>query len=150
MTALVNVVRFGDHDLPVPTRKTDLAVGFDVQIAQDVTLYPGDTAQVGTGFGWDMPPHLGAMVIPRSGLGHKEGVVLSNLVGLIDPDYQGEVKANLWNRTEPGQNDPVRLPAGTRVAQIVLVPRIAADLAEVKDFSQVTQRGAGGHGSTGY
>lgn len=123
------------------------AAGLDLRacIEMPVTLNPGDTQLIPTG----MAIHLGdpgyaALILPRSGLGHKHGIVLGNLVGLIDSDYQGELMVSCWNR---GQTSFVLQPL-ERLAQLVVVPVIQVDLTVVDTFEQ-SHRGEGGFGSTG-
>jgi dUTP pyrophosphatase len=91
---------------------------------------------------------MAGLVLPRSGLGHKKGLVLGNNVGLIDPDYAGEVMISLWNRNPPGSAAIEVLP-GDRIGQLVFVPVLRPQFEVVTDFSHATQRGAGGFGSTG-
>ena len=93
-------------------------------------------------------PNLAALVLPRSGLGHKKGLVLGNLVGLIDPDYTGPILVSAWNRAAPG-TPPVRIEPGERFAQMVFVPVVRPVFRIVEDFTTETVRGAGGFGSTG-
>ena len=123
------------------------AAGLDLRacIAQPVSLEPGKTELVPSG----MAIHLGdpgyaAVVLPRSGLGHKHGIVLGNLVGLIDSDYQGQIMVSVWNRgTEPFTIQPME-----RIAQLVIVPVLQVRLNIVDEFA-ASERGAGGFGSTG-
>jgi dUTP pyrophosphatase len=93
-------------------------------------------------------PHLAAMILPRSGLGHKAGLVLGNLVGLIDADYLGPISISVWNRNAPG-TEPIRIAPGDRIAQLVFVPIVRPAFRVVDEFSRTTERGAGGFGSTG-
>jgi dUTP pyrophosphatase len=134
------------HD-QLPHYATKGAAGLDLRacIEKSVTLNPGDTQLIPTG----MAIHLGdpgyaALILPRSGLGHKHGIVLGNLVGLIDSDYQGELMVSCWNR---GQTSFVLQPM-ERLAQLVVVPVIQVDLTVVENFAQ-SHRGEGGFGSTG-
>ena len=131
----------------LPHYATKGAAGLDLRacIEMPVTLNPGDTQLIPTG----MAIHLGdpgyaALILPRSGLGHKHGIVLGNLVGLIDSDYQGELMVSCWNR---GQTSFVLQPL-ERLAQLVVVPVIQVDLTMVDNFEQ-SHRGEGGFGSTG-
>lgn len=131
----------------LPHYATPGAAGLDLRacIEAPVTLNPGDTQLIPTG----MAIHLGdpgyaALILPRSGLGHKHGIVLGNLVGLIDSDYQGELMVSCWNR---GQTSFVLQPL-ERLAQLVVVPVIQVDLTIVDAFEQ-SHRGEGGFGSTG-
>ncbi|GGE07615.1 deoxyuridine 5'-triphosphate nucleotidohydrolase [Gemmobacter megaterium] len=89
-----------------------------------------------------------ALVLPRSGAGHKRGLVMGNTVGLIDPDYTGEILISAWNRNGPG-TDPIVIEPGERIAQMIFVPVVRPDFTVVTEFSEQTARGAGGFGSTG-
>ena len=93
-------------------------------------------------------PALAALVLPRSGLGHRAGLVLGNLVGLIDADYLGPVLISAWNRNGPG-TEPIRIEPGDRIAQLLFVPVVRPALRVVTTFSRATERGEGGFGSTG-
>jgi len=131
----------------LPHYATPGSAGLDLRACIDeaITLNPGDTKLIPTG----MAIHLGdpgyaALILPRSGLGHKHGIVLGNLVGLIDSDYQGELMVSCWNR---GQTSFVLEPM-ERLAQLVVVPVIQVDMQVVDDFEQ-SHRGEGGFGSTG-
>jgi dUTP pyrophosphatase len=131
----------------LPAYATAGSAGLDLRAAIDdaITLRPGDTALIPTGLAIHLDdPTLAAIVIPRSGLGHKHGIVLGNLVGLIDSDYQGQVFVSCWNRgREPFVVNPLE-----RIAQLVVVPVVQVELNIVADFEQ-SSRGAGGFGSTG-
>src|SRR5918993_2610421 len=110
-----------------------------------ITLQPGEAQLVPTGMAIHIAdPGLSAMILPRSGLGHKQGLVLGNLVGLIDADYQGPLMVSLWNR---GQN-PQQVAPGDRIAQLVFLPVVRARLRVVEAFEE-SARGAGGFGHTG-
>lgn len=131
----------------LPAYATPGSAGLDLRAAIDepITLRPGDTALVPTGLAIHLDdPGLAAMIIPRSGLGHKHGIVLGNLVGLIDSDYQGQVFVSCWNR---GRDTFVVNPL-ERIAQLVVVPVVQVELNIVGDFEE-SSRGAGGFGSTG-
>lgn len=131
----------------LPAYATPGSAGLDLRAAIDepITLRPGDTALVPTGLAIHLDdPGLAAMIIPRSGLGHKHGIVLGNLVGLIDSDYQGQVFVSCWNR---GRDTFVVNPL-ERIAQLVVVPVVQVELNIVADFEE-SSRGAGGFGSTG-
>lgn len=135
------------NELPLPHYATEGSAGMDLRacIDQPVTLQPGETQLIGTGLAIHIgDPGLAGVILPRSGLGHKHGIVLGNLVGLIDSDYQGELMISCWNR---GQT-PFTLEPGERLAQYVLVPVVQAKLNIVDDFS-ATERGAGGFGHSG-
>jgi len=114
-------------------------------IEEPITLRPGDSTLIPTGIAIHLgDPTLAAMIIPRSGLGHKHGIVLGNLVGLIDSDYQGQVFVSCWNRgREPFIVNPME-----RIAQMVVVPVVQVELNVVESFGE-SARGAGGFGSTG-
>lgn len=130
----------------LPSYATQGSAAMDVRAAHDVMLLPGCTHLVGTGLAmWIKDPNVCALVIPRSGLGHKEGLVLGNLVGLIDSDYQGELKLSLWNRSEYVRE----YKKGDRVAQIVFLPVLKPTMTVVDEFSTNTERAIGGFGHTG-
>ncbi|QJR14010.1 dUTP diphosphatase [Usitatibacter palustris] len=131
----------------LPSYATSGSAGLDIRACIDapMTLAPGDSALIPSGMAIHVAdPGLAAVLIPRSGLGHKHGIVLGNLVGLIDSDYQGEVKVSLWNR---GKTEFVVNPM-ERIAQMVVVPVVQMELNIVENFDEST-RGAGGFGSTG-
>ncbi|MCO7246551.1 dUTP diphosphatase [Halomonas sp. Mc5H-6] len=131
----------------LPHYATNGSAGMDLRALLDepLTLNPGDTKLVRTGLAiYIEDPGLAGMILPRSGLGHKHGIVLGNLVGLIDADYQGELMISVWNR---GQSAFTIAPF-ERLAQYVLVPVVQAELDLVDQFSDST-RGSGGFGSTG-
>jgi len=135
------------NEFPLPTYATEGAAGIDLRAMLDapLTLEPGQTTLIKTGLAiYIGDPNLAAVILPRSGLGHKHGVVLGNLVGLIDSDYQGELMVSCWNR---GQTAFVITP-GERIAQLVFVPVIQASFEVVTEFEN-SQRGTGGFGSTG-
>jgi len=134
-------------ELPLPAYATDGSAGLDLRAVLDapVTLEPGATTLLKTGLAiYIADPHLAAVILPRSGLGHKHGIVLGNLVGLIDSDYQGELMVSCWNRGR----DAFTINPGERIAQLVFVPVVRASFETVTEF-HATQRGAGGFGSTG-
>lgn len=131
----------------LPEYATAGAAGLDLRAAIDenFTLKAGQTALIGTGIAIHLAdPNYAAMLLPRSGLGHKNGIVLGNLVGLIDSDYQGELKVSLWNRA----NEDFVIEPMMRVAQMVIVPVLQVAFEVVEEFAQ-SQRGEGGFGSTG-
>ncbi len=133
--------------IPFPEYATDGSAGLDLRACLEapLTLEPGQTALIPTGLALHIgDPGLAAMILPRSGLGHKHGIVLGNLVGLIDSDYQGELMVSCWNRG----NTSFTVAVGERIAQMVLVPVVQADFELVSDF-QTSARGAGGFGSPG-
>ncbi len=131
----------------LPAYATEGSAGLDLRAAipDPITLRPGDTALIPTGLAIHIgDPSLAAMIIPRSGLGSKHGIVLGNLVGLIDSDYQGQLMLSCWNRgKEPFVVNPLE-----RIAQLVIVPVVQVDLNIVDDFVEST-RGDSGFGSTG-
>lgn len=131
----------------LPQYATTGSAGLDLRACIDkpITLAPGQTELVPTGIAIHLAdPGLAAVVLPRSGLGHKHGIVLGNLVGLIDSDYQGQLFVSTWNRG----NTPFVLNPMERLAQLVVVPVVQVELNVVADFAQ-SPRGAGGFGSTG-
>jgi deoxyuridine 5'-triphosphate nucleotidohydrolase len=133
--------------LPLPAYATDGSAGMDLRACIDapVTLAPGQTQLVPTGLAIHIDdPGLAALILPRSGLGHKHGIVLGNLVGLIDSDYQGQLMVSMWNR---GHSAFVIEP-GERIAQLVVVPVVQVELEVVEDFA-TSARGAGGFGHSG-
>lgn len=133
--------------LPLPTYATEGSAGMDLRALLDEALIiePASTHLVRTGLAIHLAdPSLAGIILPRSGLGHKHGIVLGNLVGLIDSDYQGELMISVWNRGQTA----FTLEPGERLAQYVIVPVIQAELELVSDFT-ATERGAGGFGSSG-
>jgi len=131
----------------LPAYATTGSAGLDLRACLDepLTLKPGETALVPTGLAIHVgDPGYAALILPRSGLGHKHGIVLGNLVGLIDSDYQGQLMISTWNR---GETTFVLNPM-ERLAQLVIVPVVQAEFNIVDDFEEST-RGAGGFGSTG-
>lgn len=134
-------------ELPLPHYATEGSAGMDLRACLDeaITLQPGETQLIGTGLAIHIgDPGLAGVILPRSGLGHKHGIVLGNLVGLIDSDYQGELMISCWNRGQTA----FTLEPGERLAQYVLVPVVQAQLNIVEDFT-ATDRGAGGFGHSG-
>lgn len=134
-------------EFPLPQYATPGSAGLDLRamIKEDLTLEPGQTVLIPTGLSIHIAdPGLAALILPRSGLGHKHGIVLGNLVGLIDSDYQGELMVSCWNR---GQS-AFTLAVGERLAQLVLVPVVQAHFELVDEFGQ-SERGAGGFGHSG-
>jgi dUTP pyrophosphatase len=135
------------RELPLPAYATGGSAGLDLRAVLDgpLTLAPGATSLIRTGLAIHIgDPGLAAVILPRSGLGHKHGIVLGNLVGLIDSDYQGELMVSCWNR---GQSAFVIEP-GERIAQLVFVPVVRAEFELVTDF-EASHRGEGGFGHTG-
>ena len=134
-------------EFPLPSYATTGSAGLDLRacISEPLTIAAGETKLIGTGLAlYIQDSAYAGLVLPRSGLGHKHGIVLGNLVGLIDSDYQGELMLSCWNR---GQQ-PFTIQVGERLAQYVLVPVIQADLTVVDEFV-ATERGAGGFGHSG-
>jgi dUTP pyrophosphatase len=161
-----------EHQLP--NYATPGSAGIDLVLTEDLILYPGETKLVGTGLAiwigsgaatWvgndDNDWGVAGLILPRSGLGHKLGLILGNGTGLIDDDYQGELKVSCWNRNDqivladwetdeiiPNDDQIIKLKAGERFAQLVFVPVIKAQFEIVEEFSNVSRRGDGGFGST--
>ncbi|MDE1185839.1 MAG: dUTP diphosphatase [Pantoea sp.] len=134
-------------EFPLPTYATSGSAGLDLRACLDEALEitPGSTVLVPTGLAIHIgDPSLAAVILPRSGLGHKHGIVLGNLVGLIDSDYQGQLMVSVWNR---GQ-ESFTLQPGDRLAQLVFVPVVQAEFNLVEDFD-ASVRGAGGFGHSG-
>lgn len=135
------------REFPLPAYATDGAAGLDLRamLAAPLELAPGATTLVPAGLAIHIAePGLAALVLPRSGLGHRHGVVLGNLVGLIDSDYQGELLISCWNRGVA----PFTLAVGERIAQLLLVPVVRAELELVETFAP-SARAAGGFGHSG-
>ena len=135
------------NEFPVPHYATDGSAGMDLRACVDspFTIVPGASELIPTGFAMHIEDKsLAAVLLPRSGLGHKHGIVLGNLVGLIDSDYQGQVYVSCWNRGA----EPFTVQPGERIAQMVFVPVIQAEFHTVRDFNG-SERGEGGFGSSG-
>lgn len=135
------------QSIPMPTYATDGSAGIDLRacVEATTTLEPGDTVLVPTGMAVHIAdPALAAVILPRSGLGHKHGIVLGNLVGLIDSDYQGQLFVSVWNRGQTA----FTLEVGERIAQLVFVPVVQARFTVVEEFSP-SVRGEGGFGHSG-
>lgn len=133
--------------MPLPQYATQGSAGLDLRacIDESINLLPGQTELISTGLSiYIADPGVAATILPRSGLGHKHGVVLGNLVGLIDSDYQGPLMVSCWNRGEQAYV----IEPGERIAQLVIVPVLKAEFQIVDEF-QVTERGDGGFGSSG-
>lgn len=131
----------------MPAYATMGSAGLDLRACLDeaIEIVAGETVLIKTGLAiYIEDPNFAGLILPRSGLGHKHGIVLGNLVGLIDSDYQGELMISVWNR---GQNT-FRLEPGERLAQYVLVPVVHAEFEQVEEFV-ASERGAGGFGHTG-
>ena len=135
------------REYPLPQYATAGAAGMDLRacVAAPLALSPGEAQLIPTGIAiFVEDPGLAALILPRSGLGHKHGIVLGNLVGLIDSDYQGQLMVSCWNRGSAQYT----IQPGERIAQLVIVPVLQVELAVVEDFAATT-RGAGGFGSSG-
>lgn len=138
--------RIGDT-IPLPTYATGGSAGLDLRvcITDPIQIAPLETILLPTGLSiYIADPNLAAVILPRSGLGHKNGIVLGNLVGLIDSDYQGELKISCWNRSQ----DHFTVNPGERIAQLVFIPVVQAAFEIVEAFTE-TSRGEGGFGSSG-
>jgi dUTP pyrophosphatase len=135
-------------EYPLPAYATTGSAGLDLRALLDVPLElkPGETFLIPTGIAIHIgDPNLCATILPRSGLGHKHGIVLGNLVGLIDSDYQGQLMVSTWNRG----TDTFTIQPGDRIAQLVFMPVVQADFSLVLDFDQ-SERGEGGFGHSGH
>ena len=135
-------------DFGIPSYQTDGSAGIDLKacINEVIDLAPGETELIPSGIAIHInDPNLAAVILPRSGLGHKHGLVLGNLVGLIDSDYQGQIFISCWNRG----NNSVLIEPGLRLAQMVFVPVEQVEFRIVEEFD-VSQRGEGGFGHTGH
>ncbi len=138
--------RLGDS-IELPNYATNGSAGLDLRacLEQDMTLQPGETQLIPTGLAIHIDdPSLAAVLLPRSGLGHKHGIVLGNLVGLIDSDYQGQVFVSCWNRSQTAFD----IKIGERIAQMVFVPVAQVAFEQVDEFT-ASERGTGGFGHTG-
>lgn len=134
-------------EFPLPAYATTGAAGLDLRacLSTALTLTPGSTQLIPTGLAIHIgDAQLAAVILPRSGLGHKHGIVLGNLVGLIDSDYQGELLVSCWNRG----NQDFNIQPGDRIAQLVFVPVVQADFTVVDEF-ETSVRGSGGFGHSG-
>jgi len=134
-------------EFPLPAYATAGSAGLDLRacIEMPLTVEPNQTVLIPTGLAVHLEaPHLAGLILPRSGLGHKHGIVLGNLVGLIDADYQGELQISCWNRSQAA----FVIQPGERIAQFVVVPVVQVEFNVVDDFV-ASDRGAGGFGSSG-
>lgn len=132
---------------PLPAYATEGSAGLDLRVCIDeaIQIAPQETILLPTGLSiYIADKNLAAVILPRSGLGHKHGIVLGNLVGLIDSDYQGELKVSCWNRAQ----DHFTIEPGERIAQLMFVPVVQAEWSMVNEFD-LTDRGEGGFGSSG-
>ena len=145
---LLNPKIGSNPNFPLPTRATDGSAGIDLRacIDEPVVIKAGETKLIGTGMAiYIKDPNFAGIILPRSGLGHKHGIVLGNLVGLIDADYQGELMVSVWNRSD---SDFTLNPA-ERMAQYMVEPVVRPSFEIVDEFSDDSERGAGGFGSSG-
>ncbi|MCW8880817.1 MAG: dUTP diphosphatase [Sedimenticola sp.] len=134
-------------EFPLPAYATEGSAGMDLRamLDQSMEIGPGETQLIPTGMAIHVEdPKLAAVILPRSGLGHKHGIVLGNLVGLIDSDYQGQLFVSCWNRG----SDLFRIEVGERIAQLVVIPVVRAEFEIVEEF-RATERGSGGFGHSG-
>lgn len=160
---ILNKEFYSEHDLP--KYQTNGSAALDLLCTENLTIYPGETRQIKTGLAvwigskrtqenkwlWYNSPEItiAGIIVPRSGLGTK-GLVLSNTVGVIDEDYQGEFIITAWNRLYPDYNSKFfKLKAGDRIAQLMFMPVVKTKWKVVDEFSDTTERGIGGFGSTG-
>jgi dUTP pyrophosphatase len=139
--------RPGGHDLPLPSRATAAASGYDLRAAveSDLMIAPGDRALIPTGFAIAVPEGYEAQIRPRSGLALEHGIVLPNAPGTIDADYRGELKVIVMNAGEKS----FKVSRGDRIAQLVIAPVVVAEWLEVPEL-RATERGGGGFGHTGH
>jgi len=136
------------NEIPLPDYTTTGSAGMDLRacIDEKITLKPGQTELIPTGIAIHIADNsLAATILPRSGLGHKHGIVLGNLVGLIDSDYQGQLFVSMWNRGDK----EFEIETGDRIAQLVFVPVVQVEFEQVEEFDD-SDRGEGGFGSTGH
>ena len=139
-------LRLGDT-IELPNYATSGSAGLDLRacLDEDISIAAGETVLIPTGLAIHIDdPSLAAVLLPRSGLGHKHGIVLGNLVGLIDSDYQGQVFVSCWNRSQ----NSFDIAIGDRIAQMVFVPVVQVEFEQVEEFSS-SDRGSGGFGHTG-
>lgn len=141
-----NFVRMpSSGDLPIPSRASERASGYDLQAAHDAIIYPNTWVKIDCGFGVDLPEGYEAQVRSRSGLAARSGVVVLNAPGTVDNDYRGSVQVVLINHS----GHVYRVSRGDRIAQLVLAPVVASTAREASAFASETARGDGGFGSTG-
>jgi dUTP pyrophosphatase len=148
MKILVKILNEKVKNWNLPQYQTEKSAGLDLRacIEHDLTLEPGATLLIPTGLSVFLnDPYAAAVILPRSGLGHNKGLILGNTIGLIDADYQGELKISCWNRSQC----PLTIEPGMRIAQLVIIPIIRAEW-ELTDSFENSNRGAGGFGSTGH
>ncbi|MDY6992677.1 MAG: dUTP diphosphatase [Pseudomonadota bacterium] len=133
---------------PLPTYTTSGAAGLDLRacIETPLSVAAGETRLIGSGIAINiLDPHLMGVLVPHSGLGIHHGIVLANLVGIIDSDFHGEIQMGIWNRSQ----HPFKIEPGDRLCQMIFVPIVQVELEAVDSFTQTTQRGEGGFGHTG-
>jgi len=136
------------NEIEMPHYGTKGSAGLDLRacVDEDLMIEPGQTVLIPTGMAIHLDdPGFAAMLLPRSGLGHKHGIVLGNLVGLIDSDYQGPLMVSCWNRSDTAY----KITVGERIAQMVIVPVLQPEFNLVEEFGDATERGEGGFGHTG-
>ena len=136
------------NEIEMPHYGTKGSAGLDLRacVDEDLMIDPGQTVLIPTGMAIHLDdPGFAAMLLPRSGLGHKHGIVLGNLVGLIDSDYQGPLMVSCWNRSDTAY----KITVGERIAQMVIVPVLQPEFNLVEEFGDATERGEGGFGHTG-
>ncbi len=152
LTIEVTILDVRLHDWGLPRYQSEMAAGIDLHacVESPVVLAPDAPAVlISAGLSLHMgQPDMAALIVPRSGLGHKKGLVVGNLVGVIDADYTGPIMISAWNRNPPG-TEPVLINPGDRIAQMVFVPILRPEFVVVDRFSRMTGRGEGGFGSTG-
>lgn len=145
---ILNPLIGNDSRFPLPERATEGSAGIDLRACIDApqTIGAGETVLIGTGLAvYIANPDYVGLIMPRSGLGHKHGIVLGNLTGVIDADYQGELMVSIWNRSQVAYT----LQPGERMAQYLVVPVMRPRFERVETFSDISVRGSGGFGSTG-
>ncbi len=152
----VEIIRFPhyikDSKGEIPSYATPGSAAIDLYACNSkneptITIKPGQNLLIPSGIALNIKnQNIAAVVLPRSGLGHKEGIVLGNLVGLIDSDYQGEIMISIWNRNK---DRDVMIDRGMRIAQLMFIPVLKPNFIAVEEFSSKTERGSGGFGSTG-
>jgi dUTP pyrophosphatase len=152
MTVELKVLDERLHAWGLPRYQSAMAAAVDLFACIDapLVLAPQSAAQfVPAGIAIHIAdPNVAAIIVPRSGLGHKKGLVLGNLIGVLDADYTGPVLISVWNRSEPG-TEPIVIEPGDRIAQLMFVPVVRPEFEVVPEFSALSVRGAGGFGSTG-
>ncbi len=152
ITTEIRILDHRLHEWGLPRYQSAMAAAIDLHACVDTALelFPGALAQlIPAGFSLHMgDPNIAAIIVPRSGLGHKKGLVTGNLVGVIDADYTGPILVSAWNRSALG-TPPILVQPGERIAQMMFVPILRPAFSVVEAFSQNSMRGEGGFGSTG-